>query len=129
MKSSVAVWALVITLGGVFVGANKVQAENEILEDSKVCGVAVGFAMQYMNSTDAQEIHKGAWSILMNKNLDDAQKLITLATYHTIQEIAWRNMGRFTNTEEANAFWKIASDRTKTECEYALNRIRFPNMI
>ena len=127
MKSSVAVWALVITLGGVLIGANKVQAE--VLQDSMVCGIAVEYAMKYMNQTDAQEIHKGAWAILMNKKLDDAQKLITLATYHTIQEIAWRNMGRFNSKEEVDAFWKISEDRTRKECEYALNRIRFPDMI
>ena len=144
MKSNVAVWALAITMVGVLIGATKVQAEiisptakewienqksSLIVEDSEVCGTAVTYAMRYMNSTDPQELHRGAWNILLNKNLDDAQKLITLATYHTIQEIAWRNVGKIESREESDALWTLAKDRTVRECEYALNRIRFPDMI
>ena len=38
-----------------------------------------------------------------------------------------RVMFRMETREEIDAFWKIAKDRTERECEYALNRIRFPD--
>ena len=143
MKSSVAVWALAITLTGVVIGATKVQAsivspsvkewveEQEIiLDDSVVCPVAVEYSMKFAASQDAQELHKGVWAILSRQDTDDAQKLIMVTVYHTIQEVAWRTAGvKVESREQVETFWHNVKARTEMECKYALNRIRFPDVI
>lgn len=145
MKSNVALWALVITLAGVVLGASKVQAQDdyanrfkepviipqaEMMSDLQLCENSVAYSLRFMRSDDAKTLHDAVWRIISDDRIDDAQKLIAMTVFHTVQEVSWRiaNMGESIKTkEELENYIRQVEDKTITECEYAMNRLRFPD--
>ena len=124
MKISIAV-LLVAFFAHIYSG--HVKAEK-YLPDDKTCPVAVNYAMQFMTSTNPQEIHAGVWSIINNEVLDDAQMLITIVTFHSIQQVAWQVNGtKVDDANEVKKFWDTVKGRVEEECNFALNKIRFPD--
>ena len=144
MKSKVAVWALAIVFLSCVLAATKVQAdiidpkmkkwvqEQKYIDDTDLCVASVNYSMKYLQTTDAKELHKAAWSILSNQVTDDAQKLIAITVFHTIQEVSWKmdGMGGTLKTpEDVNNYIRKVKTTTRRECEYAMNRFRFPDAV
>lgn len=121
MKNSIAIFVTALLA---YIYSGHVKA----IDDRDICPRATDFSMQFIKTTDPKELHKGAWSLLNNERMDDAQKLITLVVFHTIQEVSWSvaNM-KLETQEEVDKFWTSIHNRTIEECEYALNRVRFPD--
>ena len=134
--SKAAVIVLVIWAVGIF--AERAMAQDkgwvipqpEYMSDMQVCTNSVTYSLKFMQTNDARELHQAVWRILSDDRLDDAQKLIAMVVFHTAQEVSWRiaDMGETIKTKEDldNYISKVES-KSRTECEYALNRLRFPD--
>ena len=128
MRLDVTVFALVVVVIGVLIGASKVWSDQYLAEE-KVCGQAIAHAFQFSQETSADSIHAGVWHIVRRNDLDDDQKYAMIMVYHTIQQISWAV--RY-NPELAGGdlekFWVGMLNRAHMECEYFLNELRFPDI-
>jgi hypothetical protein len=123
MKTSIAILLLLFT--------SQVAAQDKYISDTDVCIASVNYSLKFLQTSDAEELHKAAWSILSDKNTDDAQKLIAITVFHTVQEVSWRmrDMEFLKTQEDVENYVRKVKDTTRRECEYAMNRFRFPDAI
>ena len=123
MKVSVIVFVIAF-LAHVHSGHVNAQPIN----DESICPRAVDYAMQFMPMTDAEQIHIGVWKLIGNEQMDDAQRLMAVVVYHSIQQVAWQVKDiKLEDTVEVAKFWETVKETIRVECKYALNKVRFPD--
>lgn len=108
---------------------SQAAAQDQFMDDTQLCVNSVNYSLRYLQVSDAEELHKAVWRIMSDKRLDDAQKLIALTVFHTLQEVSWRMRGMniLKTQDDVNNYIKVVQSKTQEECEFAMNRFRFPD--
>ena len=104
--------------------------QAEMMTDAQLCRNSVSYSLRFMQTDDARTLHDAVWRMISDDRIDDAQKLIAMTVFHTTQEVSWRiaSMGDTLKTkEDLDNYISLVEDKTITECEYAMNRLRFPD--